>query len=82
MVRAFVLCSLGTGEYLGLMEIVREKIESLPEVIRAYNIFGRYDVIAEVETKDLKELSRLVADKIRTIQGVVSTETFICYPME
>jgi len=64
------------------MEIVREKIESLPEVIRAYNIFGRYDVIAEVETKDLKELSRLVADKIRTIQGVVSTETFICYPME
>jgi len=64
------------------MEIVREKIEKLPEVIRAYNIFGRYDVIAEVETKDLKELSRLVADKIRTIPGVVSTETFICYPSE
>ena len=46
-----------------MMEIVREKIESLPEVIRAYNIFGRYDAIAEVETKDLKELSRLVLIK-------------------
>jgi DNA-binding Lrp family transcriptional regulator len=80
MVKAFILCTVGTGEYLGLMKTTKEKIEKMPGVVKAHNIFGRYDVIAEVEVRDLEELSRLVADVIRIIPGVLSTETFICYP--
>lgn len=79
MIKAFVLCSVGTGEYLGLSETAREIIEKMPEVVRAYNVFGRFDIIAEVEVEGLKELSRLVADRIRAVSGVRATETFICY---
>ena len=80
MVKAFVLCTVGAGEYLGHIKTIKEKIEKIPGVVKAHNIFGRYDVITEVEVTDLGELSRLTADVIRTIPGIQTTETFICYP--
>jgi DNA-binding Lrp family transcriptional regulator len=53
--------------------------QSLPEIKKVDGIFGRFDIIAEVEAKDAGELSRLVTDKIKAIPSVVSTETFICH---
>jgi len=41
-------------------------------------IFGRFDIIAEVEVKDLKELDR-ITDKLKNLPSILSTESFICY---
>jgi DNA-binding Lrp family transcriptional regulator len=78
MIRAFVLMNVGPSEYLGAAKIVKEKIEKIPGVLKVEMIFGRYDIIAEVEAKDLKELD-YITDKMSNIPAVQSTETFICY---
>ena len=79
MIRAFVTAKVGSSEYLGATKTIKEKIAKMPGVLKVEIIFGRYDIIAEVEVKDLDELSRLVTDKIKSIPNILSTETFICY---
>jgi len=39
--------------------------------------FGRFDLIAQVEAPDLEELSRVITDKIRAVDGVLSTESLV-----
>jgi DNA-binding Lrp family transcriptional regulator len=73
------VAKLGSHEYMGASKTIKEQIAKVPGVVKVETIFGRYDVIAEVETKDLDELSRLVTDKIKSIPSILSTETFICY---
>lgn len=78
MIRAFVTINVGPREHLGVAKTVKEKIEKMPGVLKVEKIFGRYDIIAEVEAKDLNELA-YITDKMSNIPAVQSTETFICY---
>jgi DNA-binding Lrp family transcriptional regulator len=78
MVRAFIAVKLGSSEYLGASKTIKEQVAKIPGVLKVDIIFGRYDILAEVETKDLGELSRLVTD-IRSIPNILSTETLISY---
>jgi Lrp/AsnC family transcriptional regulator for asnA, asnC and gidA len=79
MVRAFIGAKLGCSEYLGACKTSQEEIAKIPGVLRVNLVFGRYDVIVEVEVKNMDEMSRLVTDRIRSVSNVVSTETFICH---
>ncbi len=79
MVMAFVMIRVGAGEYMSWMTTVKEKVEKLPEVVEAYCVFARYDVIAKVKVKSWKELTDIVGDKIRAIEGVTATETLVAY---
>jgi DNA-binding Lrp family transcriptional regulator len=42
------------------------------------HVFGRYDLVAHVETSGLDALP-YVTDKIRAIEGVLSTESLIIH---
>lgn len=77
MVEAFVLIRVGSGETLSFMKTVKEEICAVKGVKEIYGVFGRYDFVIRVETKTLGELGNLVADCIRGIKGVVSTETLV-----
>jgi len=79
MIRAYVLAKVGASEYLGTMKTLKEEIAKIPGVLKVHVIFGRYDIIAEAEAKDLEELSNVIVDKIRSMPNVSSTETFICW---
>lgn len=78
MIKAFVAGKIGPSEYLGVAKNVKEKIVEIPGVLNAETVFGRYDVIVELEAKDLKELDH-ITDKISSIPSVTTTETLICY---
>ena len=54
------------------------KIDSIPQVMRFYRLFGRYSGMLEVLTKDQDELSALVKD-IHELEGMRETETFIVH---
>jgi DNA-binding Lrp family transcriptional regulator len=41
--------------------------------IKAKLVFGDYDIVAEVETKTREELGTIISTKIRTIEGIEST---------
>ena len=77
--KAFIMMKLGATEYLGAARSILEEISKLPGVTNAYAIFGRYDVIAMVEVKSLRELINLTQDRLKAISCVQTTETFICH---
>ena len=79
MVLAFVCVRIGSGEQRGLDKAVLEGIRGIPAVLEAHLVFGRYDMIAKVEVKDSDALSSLVVDKVKSIPGVLSTETLIAH---
>ncbi len=79
MIRAYVMIKVGAGEYFSVEKTIKEEISKIPGVKRVEGVFGRFDIITEVEAKDANELSRLVTDKIKAISCVASTETFICH---
>jgi len=77
MVMALVLIKLGTGEYLSIAKSAKEEIAKIKGVSKVYGVFGRYDLVAQVEASTLEELSRIITDKIRSIVGVLATESLI-----
>lgn len=73
MISSVVLVKLGAGKEKEALQ----KIKDVKGVSHVTAVFGRWDLIVEVEAKDLTELTSLVVNKIRAIAGVVDTETLI-----
>ncbi|MEM3762727.1 MAG: Lrp/AsnC ligand binding domain-containing protein [Archaeoglobaceae archaeon] len=71
MALGFVLIKVAPGKE----KRVYDRIASLKEVEELYPLFGEYDLIAKVVAKDFEELSEVVVNKIRSIEGVVETKT-------
>ncbi len=77
MISAFVLIKAGTGEHLNFAKTAKQQIEKIQGVEKVYGVFGRYDLIAYVEAKDLEQLSKIIMDNIGSISGVLATESLI-----
>jgi DNA-binding Lrp family transcriptional regulator len=77
MVQAFVMIQIKAGEYLGWLESIMEKMASIKGVTDVYSIFGRFDLVVQVEASDVNTLNSIVNDYIRTVPGVLRTETFM-----
>ncbi|MEM3550897.1 MAG: Lrp/AsnC ligand binding domain-containing protein [Candidatus Bathyarchaeia archaeon] len=77
MVEAFVLVRVGSSEALNFMKTVKEEVRKIEGVKEIFGVFGRYDFVVRVEARTLEELGNLVTDKIRGINGVLTTETLV-----
>ncbi|HEY8614938.1 Lrp/AsnC family transcriptional regulator [Phenylobacterium sp.] len=55
---------------------VVKALRGLPTVDKVHTTNGRWDLIAELDTETLREFSDTL-DRIRTIEGIASTETSI-----
>jgi DNA-binding Lrp family transcriptional regulator len=60
----------------GRFDEVASRIKQIPEVKKSFPVFGRYDVVADLETKDHNRLNDVVF-KLSRMGGVVFTETLI-----
>jgi len=58
----------------GKFETVTARLRQLPQVKRAFAVLGRFDIVADLEATDGRELGRAVL-KINRISGVIFTET-------
>jgi DNA-binding Lrp family transcriptional regulator len=54
-----------------------QKIKETTGVSHVAAVFGRWDLVLDMETQDLPTLSSTVVDDIRSIPGVLSTETLV-----
>jgi DNA-binding Lrp family transcriptional regulator len=54
---------------------VFNKLSKLHEVIELHPLFGEYDLIAKIETKDYESIGQLIINKIKTIDGIIDTKT-------
>jgi DNA-binding Lrp family transcriptional regulator len=71
--KAYILISLVPG----LEANTITQISALPGVRETDLVFGRWDVVVQVEAKNIPDLSRMVINQIRGLQGVQTTETLI-----
>jgi Lrp/AsnC family transcriptional regulator for asnA, asnC and gidA len=61
----------------GALEPVADELAALPEVDYVVITAGTYDLLAEVVAESDDHLLALISGKIRTIENVVATETFM-----
>ncbi|UVI28698.1 Lrp/AsnC family transcriptional regulator [Paenibacillus spongiae] len=57
-------------------EGIAERIYLYPEVKSVYLMSGAYDLLVEVEGKNLKEVASFVSNRLSPIDAVLSTKTF------
>jgi Lrp/AsnC family transcriptional regulator for asnA, asnC and gidA len=67
---------------VGDVRVVAAAVAELVEAEYVLITAGRFDVLAEVLCEDNAALLALVNDRIRSIEGVVSTEVFSILKME
>jgi uncharacterized protein with GYD domain len=74
MIRAVILIKSG-GRVPRAAGLAKE-LERIPSVTEAHAVFGRYDIVAHLESKDINGLFK-VASEATQLDGVVSSETLI-----
>lgn len=70
---AYVLITTATGKE----NFVLEQLRQLPGLSEVHQLFGQFDLIVRVETKDYDTLCDMVLGKFRTIPGVTGSRTLI-----
>lgn len=73
MVTGLVLVRLMAGKETEALT----RIKSTKGVAHVSAVFGRWDLVLDMETEDLPHLSNIVVHQIRTIPGVMSTESLV-----
>jgi DNA-binding Lrp family transcriptional regulator len=54
-----------------------QKIKEVKGVSHVSAVYGRWDLVIDVEADDLPHMSRVVIEKIRAVPGVYATETLV-----
>lgn len=62
-----------------MMDDVTRKLAALPQVSYLVMVSGEFDLLVEVMCKDRDELTFLLNDHIRAIDGVMRTQTFFIF---
>jgi DNA-binding Lrp family transcriptional regulator len=73
MTTGVVLIRLSAGKEKSALA----KIKDTKGVSHVSGVYGRWDLICDVEADDLPSMTNVVVNKLRAIPGVASTETLI-----
>ncbi|MCM2324885.1 MAG: Lrp/AsnC ligand binding domain-containing protein [Candidatus Woesearchaeota archaeon] len=55
--------------------IVKAQLSKFEEIKELDEVFGRYDLIAKIETENSPAIKRFIQNKIRVQEGIKSIET-------
>lgn len=72
-VSAYVLVTLNPGTEKNMLE----KVSHFDEVIKVSMMYGEYDALVKVCTKDLDQLNAFLTDKLRVLPDIFQTATLI-----
>ena len=67
---------IGLTVHPPLMNEVARQVAALPQVSYLVMVSGEFDLLVEVMCKDRDELTVLLNEKIRAIEGVTRSQTF------
>jgi DNA-binding Lrp family transcriptional regulator len=74
-VKAFILIEMKTENISSNISALQKK----PHIQSAYSVAGPYDAIGMVEADDYGELSRIVAEEIHSLPGILKTTTLLAF---
>jgi len=60
----------------GLLSSFEEWVDSIPQVLECHHVTGGHTLLLKVKTQNTEDLEKLIS-RIRSIEGVVSTETMV-----
>lgn len=73
MVTGLVLVRLSPGREKATLKSIKET----RGVAHVSAVYGRWDLVVDIEAEDLPTMTNVVIEKIRAIPGVQSTETLV-----
>ena len=73
MVTGLVLVRLMAGKE----KVALSRIKEIKGVSHVTAVFGRWDLVLDIETEDVGTLSNVVVRDIRSAPGVLSTESLV-----
>ena len=73
MITGLVLLRLSAGRE----KLAMTKLKEIKGVSHLSAVFGRWDLVADIEATDLPTMTNVVVGKIRAVPGVQSTETLV-----
>lgn len=73
MITGLVLVKLQAGKEMQTLA----KIKEVKGISHVSAVYGRWDLVVDIEADDLPAMSKLVVEKLRTIPGVFGTETLV-----
>ena len=76
MVKAYVLIVTNPGA----TRRVAEALAGIPHVTTVHEVMGPYDIVAELITESLTDVPPILADRIRTLDGIQSTTSLVAFP--
>ena len=59
--------------------LVYSTLAKTKEVEELFPLFGEYDIIFRITVENLEEARKIIEEKVRTIDGVLSTKTLLGY---
>ena len=74
MIEVFIAIKVRAGK----LDEILMKIKELEGVELARSVTGRYDIISLMKFTDIYAIEEVMVSKIRKIDGVIDTESFIC----
>ena len=76
MIKAYVLIVTNPGA----TRRVAEALRALPDVDEIHEVMGPYDIVVELVVENLSEVPPILADRIRTLDGIQSTTSLVAFP--
>ncbi|MCB4755770.1 MAG: Lrp/AsnC ligand binding domain-containing protein [Elusimicrobia bacterium] len=73
MITGLVLVRLQAGKEKQALT----KIKEVKGVSHVSAVYGRWDLVVDIEADDLQNMSRMVVEKLRIIPGIFATETLV-----
>ena len=73
MITCFILIRVEANKE----DIVYDALAKVKQIEGIREVFGEYDMIARIETKNLKEMRTIIISKVRSVPGVLATTTLI-----
>jgi len=73
MITGLVLVRLEAGKEKQTLQ----KIKEIKGISHVSAVYGRWDLVVDIEADDLPAMSHLVVERLRSIPGIFATETLV-----
>ncbi|MBM3139300.1 MAG: Lrp/AsnC family transcriptional regulator [Chloroflexi bacterium] len=77
MVKAYVLIVTSPGA----TRRVAMALKAIDHVTEVHEVMGPYDIVAVIEAEQLTDVPPILADQIRTLEGIQSTTSLVAFPV-
>lgn len=78
MIKAYVLIVTDPGA----TRRVAEQLAAIAKIEEVHEVMGPYDIVVELVADTLRDIPPILADEIRTLEGIQSTTSLVAFREE